>query len=80
MIPNKGEDLATLRPNLALEWHPTKNGDLTPDMFKLKSNKRVWWKCANGHEWNVPIVGRSTKGTRCPYCIGKLKWPQDKRV
>jgi hypothetical protein len=30
-------------PHLVKEWHPTKNGDLTPDDFTHGSNKKVWW-------------------------------------
>ena len=28
--PNPGESLAELNPALAKQWHPTKNGKLTP--------------------------------------------------
>ena len=63
--------LATLNPNLAQEWHPSKNKDLTPFNVKLKSNKKVWWKCEKqaDHEWLAPIAHRSN-GTKCPYCTG----------
>ena len=37
--------LDTLNPALAKEWHPTKNGDLTPKKILPKSGKKVWWKC-----------------------------------
>lgn len=59
--------LSSLYPDLAKEWHPTKNGDLTPKMFLAKSNQKVWWKCQLGHEWQATIDAR-TRGTRCPYC------------
>ena len=35
-------DLASRFPDLAKEWHPTKNGDLTPDQVLWGSNRRVW--------------------------------------
>lgn len=38
-------DLATLYPSLAKEWHPTRNGDLTPDKVYAQSTKSFWWKC-----------------------------------
>ena len=60
-------DLATVNPELAAEWHPTKNGELTPDMVTKGSNKKVWWKCKQGHEWQARIAGRN-KGTGCPVC------------
>ena len=37
-------DLATLYPEVAKEWHPTKNGILTPKDIRPKSNKKYWWK------------------------------------
>ena len=69
----KGEtDLVTKKPELAEEWHPTKNGNLSPDMVAASSNKKVWWQCAKGHEWQAIIANRS-KGNGCPYCAHKGK-------
>ncbi|MBS72613.1 MAG: methyltransferase-like protein [Thermoplasmata archaeon] len=64
--------LATLNPDLAKEWHPTKNEDLTPSDVTLSSNKKVWWKCPEGpdHEWQAVINNRKN-GTGCPCCTGK---------
>ena len=53
--------LAKVNPELAKEWHPTKNGDLTPFDVTCGSNKKVWWICKNGHEWKVGINGRHGK-------------------
>lgn len=36
-------DLATTHPQLAEQWHPTKNGHLTPQMITHGSRKSVWW-------------------------------------
>ena len=60
-------DLATRNPKLASEWHPTKNGDLTPEMFASGSGKKVWWLCESGHEWQASIYQRN-KGAGCPKC------------
>lgn len=60
-------DLATVNPDLASEWNYDKNGALTPTMVTGVCGKHVWWKCANGHEWQVKISNRS-HGSRCPYC------------
>lgn len=61
--------LATLNPALASEWHPTKNGVLTPDMVTGSSGKKVWWRCPKGddHEWQAVIANRN-KGIGCPIC------------
>ena len=37
LIPSVN-DLATVRPDLAKEWHPTKNGHLTPNTKELFSD------------------------------------------
>ena len=63
-------DLATRNPTLANEWHPTKNGTLRPSQVFPGSNKKVWWKCAEGHEWQAVIYSRNN-GNGCPYCSGK---------
>lgn len=39
--------LAATRPDIAKEFHPTKNGPLTPYDMTFASNKRVWWHCVN---------------------------------
>lgn len=67
-------DLASQNPKLAAEWHPTKNGELTPDMVVCRSQKRAWWRCENGHEWNRIIADRHREGTGCPTCNGRRLW------
>ena len=38
-------DLASIEPEIAAEWHPTLNGALTPEMVTAGSNRKVWWLC-----------------------------------
>ena len=65
-------------PNLAKEWHPTKNGDLTPDKISYGSHKKVWWlcdkKCEYGclHEYEQAIKNRTLQNQGCSYCSKKL--------
>ena len=59
--------LACACPELAKEWHPTKNGDLTPVDITYGSKQIVWWKCENGHEWRASIDSRK-RGRGCPEC------------
>lgn len=67
----KGEnDLQTVNPTLAQEWNYEKNNDLTPSDVLPNSDKKVWWKCELGHEWQTQVKAR-TKGTGCPYCSGR---------
>ena len=67
-------DLATINPDIANEWNYEKNGQLFPQMVTISSNKKVWWKCAKGHEWKTAVSHR-TSGTRCPYCFGGIARP-----
>ena len=61
-------DLATTHPELAKEWHPTKNGDLKPTQVSFGCNKKVWWQCEKGHEWEEIINERRNNACNCPYC------------
>lgn len=62
-------DLATMAPSLASEWHPSKNGKLTPTNVTCGSHKKVWWQCDKGHEWQASVKDRKNRG--CPYCGNK---------
>ena len=60
-------DLSTVNPELAKEWHPTKNDDLKPTDVTAGTNKKLRWKCSKcGHEWQAKIALR--KYTNCPKC------------
>ena len=62
------ESFGYLYPDLAKQWHPTKN-PMTAFDFTPGSNKKVWWLCNSGHESQTPIYSRIKH--RCPYCAGK---------
>ena len=64
-------DLATMRPDIAVQWNYAKNGELTPRFVKCNSRSdKVWWKCAEGHEWQTSVWARTKKnGTNCPVCF-----------
>lgn len=66
----KKNSLLTTFPNISKEWNYKKNGNLTPDMVEPNSNKKVWWKCSKGHEWQAVIATRRT--SNCPICGNKL--------
>lgn len=62
-------DLVTTHPNLTKEWNYEKNGNLLPNMVTHGTDKKVWWKCANGHEWQAFIYARTGKTpSGCPTC------------
>jgi len=49
---------------LMKEWNFDKNNNLEPSDFMSNSNKKVWWKCKEGHEWEAVIYSR-TAGRNC---------------
>ena len=65
-------DLETTNPELVKEWNYERNVELKPEQFTHGSEKRVWWICKKGHEWQAVIHSRS-KGAGCPYCSGRKK-------
>ncbi|MFR1051994.1 MAG: zinc-ribbon domain-containing protein [Lachnospirales bacterium] len=68
-------DLASQCPELAQEWHPTKNQEFDLAQIYYRSNRSVWWRCEKGHEWRAPIYARMARGTGCPYCAGRKVLP-----
>ena len=68
----KSNSLAAVNPELAEQWHPKLNKELTPSDVVAGSDKKVWWKCDEGddHEWESSVANR-TKGNGCPVCINR---------
>ncbi len=89
-IPGK-TDLATLYPEIAKQWHPTKNGKLIPSEFLVSSGMIVWWahELPDGslHEWESPVSYRTSNkkktkvdgtvydGDGCPVCLNRRLIP-----
>jgi very-short-patch-repair endonuclease len=67
----KENNLQNINPELAREWHPTKNGNLTPKDVTPNSGQSVWWLCKEkGHEWKAIIRNRNHRGDGCICCSG----------
>jgi very-short-patch-repair endonuclease len=64
------KSLAKHSPQLLIEWDYEKNTSLDPNTTSYGSNEKVWWKCANSHEWEVSPKVR-TRGSSCPICAIK---------
>ena len=62
--------IATTHPQLAMEWHLTENGDLTPSNVIAGSGKKIWWQCLKNkeHIWKVSPNARVNMNTGCPVC------------
>ncbi|MBL7821447.1 MAG: zinc-ribbon domain-containing protein [Saprospiraceae bacterium] len=50
-------------------WNFEKNNSINPKKLSKNSNKKVWWKCKNNHEWES-IIANISKGSGCPFCSG----------
>lgn len=64
-VPRGRTTLSEHSPDLVAEWHP--RNDATPSQFGPGSQRKVWWRCPVGHEYQARISNRS-RGTGCPVC------------
>jgi hypothetical protein len=65
-------NLATIHPHLADEWHPTRNGDLRPADVSAGYSGTVWWLGKCGHEWRASAAKR-VAGAGCRTCPGRSR-------
>ena len=70
-------DLATVAPKIAAEWHPTLNGEQTAQMVTAGSSKPIWWRCRQGHVWRTRVdVRAGPQHSGCPICAGNFQKKQ----
>lgn len=73
-VATASTNLAVVRPDLAGQWHPTKNGALRLQDVRPGSSTRVWWICPAqpDHEWQTSPNARTNpaRPTGCPACSG----------
>ena len=83
-------DLQTVNPELAQQWHTAKNRNLKPTQVTSNSHRKVWWILSYDipgdypiehlrgkhfdFEWESTIAHRNN-GRDCPYLNGKAVWP-----
>ncbi|WP_166790540.1 zinc-ribbon domain-containing protein [Cryobacterium tagatosivorans] len=61
-------DLETTHPRVAATWHPTMNGDKTPQHVVAGNGRtKFWWLCDEGHPYDALITNR-VAGKGCRYC------------
>lgn len=65
----KERSLEVKSPELKEIWNYEKN-EGTPKDYFWSSNKKVWWKCSKGHEWQMALnkIHRIKSENKCPYC------------
>lgn len=76
-------DLATKRPDLAAQWHPTLNDDVTPFSVACHSNDRVWWLYRyddpeTGKHFDFvwkSVINSRTRDSGCPFLTGNAVYP-----
>ena len=72
LVATKKYNLATEYPEIARQWHPTKNGSLTPRDILPYSEKKIWWRCDKGHEWEATPSNR-VQGRNCRQCSNEMR-------
>lgn len=70
------DSLLSRYPMLAGQWHPDKNGDITPDKILPTSTALAWWVCHKGHEFQQSVKVRALGQGRCPECYGGWSLPR----
>jgi hypothetical protein len=57
-------------PLVAREWHPEKNGRVTPAEVVAASSRVSWWRCRAqpAHAWRASVRDRTRGQTGCPFC------------
>lgn len=64
------DSLARTHPDIAAQWHRTRNGTRTPDDFTFGSHHEARWQCSKhkSHVWRSRISSRTSMVTGCPLC------------
>ncbi|WP_394849749.1 zinc-ribbon domain-containing protein [Pendulispora brunnea] len=79
--PSSGDSLQERHPGIAVEWHPTSNGSVTPLDVRAQSHRRVWWKCPTcNSDWRGTVASRALKKMGCPACAAKERGAQRARA
>ena len=87
VTPVPGKNTLDLYPEVAALWHPQRNGTLQPAQIHAGSQRRYWWLCTEGHEWEAPVqrvvasykAVKRQKVTRpfgCSACVQSSRTPR----
>ena len=56
---------APIPPSLVAQW--SKRNNIHADALTCGSDRKVWWVCGGGHEWEATVANR-VAGSGCPAC------------
>ena len=70
MIPENS--IAKTFPQLAQEWASDLNTNIDPLSLLPGSDKKVWWRCSQGHEWETRVNVRTLLRKNCPVCANNM--------
>lgn len=64
------QSFATTHPDIAAEWHSTRNQTKMPQDFTFGSHFEAWWQCpkARSHAYQSRISSRTSMLSGCPRC------------
>ena len=69
---NRINSLEAINPELAKEWHTSKNQPLKPSDVVVNTHTKVWWVCNTcEHEWETSPKQRK-KHPNCPACENQV--------
>jgi hypothetical protein len=66
-IAMMNKQLTTTHPQVAKDWDFKKNGFLAPEHVSYSSKRITWWRCDEGHEYQVSVHSRVRSGG-CKIC------------
>lgn len=62
-------------PEVAAQWHPTKNQKYDKNKIQYASKQEIWWQCAEKHEYKTTVYSRTLGKNNCPKCSRESKRP-----
>ncbi len=64
------QSFVSTHPDLAVEWHPTRNGEKRPEQFTFGSHHEAWWQCPiyKTHVYRARINSRTSMMSNCGKC------------
>jgi hypothetical protein len=68
----RSESFAETHPDIAAEWHPTRNGLNRPEHYTFGSHHEAWWQCPTykTHVYQARISSRTSMRSGCQKCGG----------